>query len=342
MAKKKGPKTKIPQRPDRDRRVKQSERIARVLHVLYLIQSRGRWNAKSIASELECSERTVYRDLEVLQFSGCPWYYSEEEKCYRVRSDFRFPTLMLNDEEVIGQAIATAITKAPGLDIGLGASPTTTRLASASKDEIKQIIADAMSLVEVFDLKLADHSQHGEILKVIQLALLGSKQVTGVYESPYEDSPVKLTLHPYRLCLVKQAWYVIGHVDGEKDAKTFRAARFKSLRQTEAVSDRPEKFDLRKHFGNAWSVYRGTKSYDVELRFDASVARTVVETHWHHTQAEKKHRDGSVTLKFTVDGLEEIQRWILTWTGKVIIVQPLELRQALLDEMQKGIAINSR
>ena len=342
MAKKSGPKKNIPERPDGDRRVRQSLRIARVLHVLNLIQSRGRWNVSAIAKELGCSNRTVHRDLNVLEFCGVPFYFSEEEQCYRVRSDFRFPTLMLTDEEALGQAIATALSKAPGLDIGLGATPTTTRLASTSKTEIKQIIADAMSLVDVFDLKLADHSQHAEILKTIQLALLASNQVTGVYESPYEDSPTKLTLHLYRLCLVKQAWYVIGHIDGEKDAKTFRAARFKSLRQTEAVAQRPKNFDLRKHFGNAWSVFRGTKSYDVELRFDASVARTVVETNWHHTQTTKDHRDGSVTMKFTVDGLEEIRRWILGWTGSVKIVKPIALRTATLEKLQQGIKDNSK
>ncbi len=341
MAKKSGPKKNIPERPDGDRRIRQSLRIARVLHVLNLIQSRGRWNVSAIAKELGCSNRTVHRDLNVLEFCGVPFYFSEDEQCYRVRSDFRFPTLSLTDEEVLGQAIATAITQAPGLDIGLGATPTTTRLASSSKDETKQIIADAMSLVDVFDLKLADHSQHGEILKTIQLALLASNQVTGVYETPYEESPVKLTLHPYRLCLVKQAWYVIGHIDGEKEAKTFRAARFKSLRQIKAVADRPMNFDLRAYFGNAWSVFRGAKSYDVELRFDASVARTVLETNWHHTQTEKKHRDGSVTLKFTVDGIEEIQRWILGWTGNVKILCPSELSEAIVESLRKGISDNS-
>ncbi len=340
MAKKSEPKKNIPKRPDGDRRVRQNLRIARVLHVLNLIQSRGRWNVSAIAKELGCSNRTVHRDLNVLEFCGVPFYFSEEERCYRVRSDFRFPTLALTDEDVLGQAIATVIARAPGLDIGLGATPTTTRLASASKEETKQIIADAMSLVDVFDLKLADHSKHGEILKTLQLALLGSNQVTGVYESPYEEAPVELTLHPYRLCLVKQAWYVIGHVDGEKEAKTFRAARFRSLRQTEAVADRPEKFDLRKYFGNAWSVYRGGKSYDVELRFDVSIASTIVETKWHHTQTEKKHQDGSVTLNFNVDGLEEIGHWILGWTGKVKIVQPEELRNEIISSLNAGLEMN--
>ena len=134
-----------------------------------------------------------------------------------------------------------------------------------------------MSLVGVFDLKLADHSLHEEILKTIQFALLGSYQVIGVYESPYENSPIKLTLHPYRLCVVKQAWYVIGHIEGESRTKTFRAARFKSLRQTQAIAYRPKDFDLREYFGNAWSVYRGEHSYNVELRFNAAVGRCICQ-----------------------------------------------------------------
>ena len=48
------------------------------MKVLELIQSRGRWNAKAIAAELECGEvRTVYRDLETLEFAGIPWHYDE-------------------------------------------------------------------------------------------------------------------------------------------------------------------------------------------------------------------------------------------------------------------------
>ncbi|MCA9234565.1 MAG: helix-turn-helix domain-containing protein, partial [Planctomycetales bacterium] len=59
-------------RSDRDRRVRQHDRIARVLNILNLIQSRGRWNAQAIAEELGCSQRTVYRDLQVLEFAGVP------------------------------------------------------------------------------------------------------------------------------------------------------------------------------------------------------------------------------------------------------------------------------
>ena len=61
-----GPNPNKRNRSDRDRRVRQADRLARVLRVLELVQSRGRWTTKAIADEIECSERTVYRDLDVL------------------------------------------------------------------------------------------------------------------------------------------------------------------------------------------------------------------------------------------------------------------------------------
>lgn len=335
------PDSSVPRRPDRDRRVRQNERIARVLGVLNLIQSRGRWNLKAIASELGCSTRTIQRDLEVLEFSGVPWYLDDKDKCYRVRPDFRFPTLMLTQDETIGQVVATALTNASGLDISSGASPTTRKLAATSNDEIQQIIADAARIIEVSDLKLSDHSQHHGMIRTLQSALLEGKKITGRYDSPYEDEAVRLTIHPYRLCLIKQAWYVIGHIEGETKAKTFRVARFKTVRMLEKAALVPDQFDLREHFGNAWSVYRGDASYDIKLRFESPAAKVVTETVWHHSQEVKQHRDGSVTLSFTVDGLDEILHWILAWSGKVKVISPVELRDLLVQNLKNAVQINS-
>lgn len=328
-------------RPDSDRRIRQSERVARVLRVLSLIQSRAKWNAKLIASELQCSERTVYRDLEVLEFAGVPWYYDELEECYRIRADFRFPTLALTADEAVGQVVATALSRMPVLGLRENASATTRKIAATASEQLKQILADASSLIEVFDLKLADHSRHHESIKVVQQALLNRKLLTGTYESPYEVKRTRLRLHPYRLCLIKQAWYVIGRIDGEAEAKTLRVARFKRLRMTDEDSNMPRDFNLRNHLGNAWAVFRGKDSYSVEVRFEADVAKVVVETLWHHTQKTKPHKDGRVTLCFTIDGLNEVLHWILSWSGKVKVLQPDELKLLLVQTLEEALQLNS-
>jgi predicted DNA-binding transcriptional regulator YafY len=206
------PQTKInvPQKKsDADRRLRQADRLARVLRVLQLIQSRGRWTRQAIAEELECSKRTVERYLDVLEFAGVPYYTEKPGNYVRVRPDYRFPVLNLTDNELIGQSTATALTQAPNLDVNAGAKPTSEKI-SASNPKSELLLTEAAQLTRVLDLKLADHSQHHETIRTVQWALLERKQLTGHYRSPYEPTPVKLTLHPYRLCLVKAAWYLIG------------------------------------------------------------------------------------------------------------------------------------
>lgn len=329
-----------PKRPDRDRRVRQNARIARVLGVLNLIQSRGRWSLSAIADELECSERTIRRDLEVLEFAGVPWYRDTTDQTLHVRPDYKFPVLMLTDDELLGQALATSATRSPGLDVTPGAAPTTRKLAASSTEKVQQLLDDASRLVTVLDLKLADHSRHHEAIRTVQQALLQAKQLTGHYDSPYEPAPVKLRLHPYRLCLVKNAWYVIGCPTDAEEPRTYRVARFKTLRMLDDPATIPDGFDLRTYFGKAWSVYRGDRTYDVEIQFTPSAAKVVTETIWHHTQKATFHKDGSVTLAFQVDGLDEITNWVLAWTGRATVLNPPELRELIVQKLRKALELN--
>jgi len=218
-------------RTDADRRVRQADRIARVWRVLQVILDSGRHDAQEIAHRLECSERTVYRDLQVLETAGIPWYFDEMARSYRVRPGWQFPVLKLTDDELLGQATATVVANTPGLRIGQGAGATTRKLAATLSDEDKQRLEDAEHLISVLDLKLADHSRSQEAIRTIQWALLERKQLTGQYASPYQEKSVKLTLHPYRLCLVQHAWYLIARPANEDRPKTYRVQRFKSLRR---------------------------------------------------------------------------------------------------------------
>lgn len=81
------------QRSDADRRVRQCERLGRLLRLLHLIMGKGRWDAGTLAEELECSRRTVYRLLQTLSLAGVPWYFDETARCYRIRPGFKFSGL---------------------------------------------------------------------------------------------------------------------------------------------------------------------------------------------------------------------------------------------------------
>jgi predicted DNA-binding transcriptional regulator YafY len=66
----------------------------------------------------------------------------------------------------------------------------------------------------------------------------------------------------------------------------------------------------------------------------------VAETTWHHTQRVVRNEDGSATLSFRVDSLEEIVGWVLSWSGAVEVVRPLELRQLVVERLRRALTLN--
>lgn len=94
-----GKKRPTSQRTDAERRVRQSERLSRLLRVLHLISGAGRWDADGLANELEVSARTVHRLLQALSMAGVPWFFCSESRCYRLRKGYRLPGVAMDGNE---------------------------------------------------------------------------------------------------------------------------------------------------------------------------------------------------------------------------------------------------
>jgi predicted DNA-binding transcriptional regulator YafY len=329
-------------RSDADRRLRQNERFSRLLRLLTLLQGGGRTRIADLARELERSERTVFRDLQVLELAGVPWRVDRETQRYCLQAGWQFPTLQLTPDEIVSQALAASLSRAPGLSVGNGAQSATAKLATKLTADSQRLLADAQQFMQVLNLQMVDHSRSQETIDTIQAALLDHRQLNGLYASPYEDRPVRVKLHPYRLCLIRHAWYLVAKPASEEHPKTYRVARFRSLRSLSDAASVPENWSLEEYLGNAWSVFRGDQPYDIEIRFAKDAAIQVTETRWHATQQERWHKDGSVTLAFRVDGLNEIVWWLLGWTGFATVVKPEELRLMLCEQLKAGIRDNEK
>ncbi|HMO35603.1 MAG TPA: HTH domain-containing protein [Gemmatales bacterium] len=128
-------------RPGTDRRVRQSENLAHVIRVYQLIHSRnGPWNPKTITRELCCSERTVYRDLQILSMAGVPWFFDDICDTYRVTPGFKFPGLPSEPESVSPTLSASAFL--------INEARTASKQLLASAERATQVLLTLTKLLE--------------------------------------------------------------------------------------------------------------------------------------------------------------------------------------------------
>ncbi|MCC7193325.1 MAG: HTH domain-containing protein [Phycisphaeraceae bacterium] len=108
-------------------------RLHRVLQIIQLIQQQDGWNAKSLARACGVTERTIYRDLILLQGANIPFFFDEERRCYRIRQDFFMPPIDLALDEVLALvALGEEIGKKEQIPFTMAAAPGGNSSAGAS------------------------------------------------------------------------------------------------------------------------------------------------------------------------------------------------------------------
>ncbi len=316
-------------------------KLHRVMKILQLIQTQTGWNVDRLVQECGVGQRTIYRDLDMLQKAGVPIYYDEETRGYRVRADYYMPPVELTVEE------ALAII-ALGEQIGRDGQIPFTQAATRAVAKIRGRLPDRMRR----ELKALDHmvirlgqmadTEVSDVYAKVQSALANKHCLRCEYESAEKRYTRPFLLKPYTLMFERRAWYVIGEHGGYGEIRCLKLNRFTRVEERPDISyEIPRDFSLKKHLGNAWRMIRGDKTYKVHLRFDAKFAEGIADTHWHETQETQFAEDGSLDFRCRVDGLDEIVWWVLSMGPHCRVVAPKELADRVRELAGKTAALYS-
>ena len=312
-------------------------RIHRLLKILTLIQSGTGWSVQRLAAECGVAERTVFRDLKMLEGAGIPYFHDEEAQGYRVRRDFFMPPVELTLSESLA---LVALSEQIGGKEQIPFTKAAARAIAKVKGQLPARIREELAELDAhIDIKLAQaSSEEGiqDVYDVVRQAIAKRRVMKCSYESLASgkaDAGEQEVFHlkPYKLFFSQRAWYAIGHHSGRGEVRCLRLSRFSRAQLTDTPYAIPDDFALEQHLGKAWRMIRGNRTYKVELLFDADFAETIAETHWHDTQQVLWQEDDSIIFRCEVDGLDEIVWWILSMGPHCVVRKP----KALIDRVKK-------
>ncbi|MCP1200161.1 YafY family protein [Notoacmeibacter sp. MSK16QG-6] len=195
---------------------------------------RGRvLTAKALATELEVSERTIYRDIADLQGAGVP-IDGEAGVGYVMRPGFDLPPLMFTIEEVSALAAGVRMIMAFGGDVMSSA-------ARGALDKIETVLpedrARAADGLRLFVPPFLIDPPHRALIDRIN----GAVERNEVIELDYADEAkarTKRCVRPLALVFWGKAWTLIGWCELRNDFRMFRVDRIDRLSETGRI-ERP-------------------------------------------------------------------------------------------------------
>ncbi len=308
-------------------------RASRLLSLLMLLQSRGRMTAAELASELEVSVRTVYRDMEALSAAGVP-VYAEPGRyggCQLV-DGWRTKLTGLTTDEAESLFLAGAPTAAAELGLGTVLAAAQHKVLAALPPELR---GRAVRVRQRFHLDAPGWFHRDEEvpqLATIADAVWADRRVE--MRDERADGPADRLVDPLGLVLKAGVWYLVAR--HRTSVHTYRVSRIVAARVLDDRFDRPEGFELADHWSESSDAFvRSLTRSDVTARVRADAIEGLRYAFDPHAaeqamaSAGEPDADGWVLVTIPVDMIEHAHHDLLRLGHTIEVLAPPELRERM-------------
>ena len=235
---------------------------SRLLSILLRLQSQGRVSAAALASALEVSVRTIYRDIDALSAAGVPVYAEKgRQGGFQLRDGYRTRLTGLDRPEAESLFLAGVPFAAAQLGLKPALDNMRLKLLAALPDAAQR---DAQRVGSRFHLDPVGWFQGPDehrCLPELASAVWSARMVRMRYDS--WKGVVERRVAPLGLVLKAGLWYLVAAVDGQ--ARTYRVASIETLAIDDEPAVAPPRFELQRY----WQRFAA----DYEARMQSQRAR---------------------------------------------------------------------
>lgn len=315
-------------------RLKKTERMLRIW--LLLLRNPLRFTTRDLAQKFDVNVRTIYRDLDALDTELRVPVYEEKTK-WAVDDSYFLPPIQFTLSEALNIFLAARLMLSyshrydPNVDSTFGA------LASALPPPLREQVQKTLDWMR----GLPKSQRYLRTLAKLAEAWMSQHRIKITYRALQAEKAAERIIEPYFIepAAAGHSSYVIAYCHRAGEIRNFKIERIEDIQVTDETYTIPADFDANRYFGSAWGVVVEGEAKTIQLRFDPGVARIIEETMWHPSQVLERQKDGSVVMTLRVMDTVELCSWILGWGGQVEVLEPHELREAIIETAETVLGI---
>lgn len=314
--------------------MKQTLRLLQMLRDLPRGHGRPKSTASALAERYDASERSIYRDVNLLREAGYA-VANDNNGYYLLPTDQAVP-VALTSAEIASLIYATHWVED---SVPEGLRPdfravVDKLVAACGTDEAVMAALDTKDGIDISATQNDGPSAVGNMALAITARRKG-RQLRGIYHTPDRDEVNERVLHPYAVTFRGNAHYLVAFCEMREEERTFRLDRFEYLEILPQWAEIPEDYDIDEHFSGAWEVTSGRRE-TVRIRVRGKTARRMRNSTIHESQQMVRMDDDTLEITFCVAITDELRSWILSLGPDATVLEPAILKEeiaTMIDQM---------
>jgi len=304
--------------------------LERMMYIHRQIQEGKYPNSITLAKDIEVCTRTIKRDIDFMRYRlNLPIEYDTNRfGYYYTRPVEQFPGLQLTEAEIFALLVAHKVINEYRGTPFAGPLETAFRRITGQLDQKTRYTLGNLEQALSFR-PLGPEESDLQKFQILTQALKERQVLKFRYKNLGATTYRQRQVRPYHLACVEHHWYLFGFDEDRKDMRTFALTRLQSPELTGRYFTPPARFDVNDYLRGSFGVFKGHDDYEVVIEFDAWATDLIRGRRWHPSQQLIELPGGASQLRFTLNSLEEVESWVLSFGSHAVVRRPKALAQRI-------------
>lgn len=318
-------------------------RLHRLLGIIMLLNSQGIMNARKLAKILETSERTIYRDMDILCETGIPIVsIPGPSGGFSFMENYKVNSNVLEGGDVVNLLLSSmGIHSEKNTEMSQQLKNAVIKLESSVSKEHKEEIIKAKERFFIDSQPWWGKRVQNQNVDIIKKSVLNLKKLK-VHYKKYTGEVSERIVRPYGAVVKDSKWYLIAFCELKSQIRIFKCSRIENIEVLDQSFKMADNFNLEEFWENSKHQFvRQTalkvphNSYPVKIKFYEE-KKAILEGF--HVISSLKAQDNWI---YDIDmiSFRTACNLIFPLCDRLKVLEPIELREYVIKKTNKILSL---